>query len=184
MRVRKKGAVEYVLSLFLITMVVLLLMFNMKSRYIAITKNNVEDGIVASLLASAIIDTDEYGTTKNVVISDYDNCYSLFMESLKGNLKLDSNMNPRDKTLITSKVNIDKFSIYNVVDNKVYKISKTGNGFFGQPLYVGDVGDVVTENNIRIDTTTIYAKISFRISGYDGIGVETSKEECVDITKN
>lgn len=181
---KKKGSVEFFISLMMIFFTVLLITVGLKMRYINMTKNYIEDGLVASNLASAVIDLSEYGLTGNLVINDFEHAFDLFGKAIKDNLKLDHNYVPTNSMLINSKVDIIEYSIYNVSGSNVYLTKKSQNGTVQTQTFLNGRDQIQTPNGVKITDTMIYSKIGFEIRGYADSTQYVLKENSVDIAEN
>lgn len=123
--------IQYILAVILILMIMLLITFVFSNRKISVQKEEVEDGITCSALASAIIDMNEYGTYKyirsnngrgtgtlagsnNVWGSAEDNLLNIFRKNLAVNLNLDpETLVANEDSIIDGEVKIVNFWIYN-----------------------------------------------------------------------
>lgn len=179
---KKKGNINYFLSFAVLLLVVLIVNYNLKIKLIKTTKGFIEDGLVASNLASALIDLEEYGTTNKIINKDFNKSYDEIKSSLKYNLKLNNDFQPLNDNLINSKIKIDKYSIYNVIGNDVHLTSADSLGNITTLIFPNGLGKTKTPDGVLIKSTTMYCKISFKIRGYLNTEHEVSKENSVDIT--
>ena len=85
---KDKGTVEYSMCIMLLTVSVLLILFCFRIRSARVEKAYIEDGLATANLAAAVIDTDIYGETEELVISDTDEAFGRFQRALKNNLNL------------------------------------------------------------------------------------------------
>ena len=134
MNLKKKdegSIIQYILAVILILTIMLLIAFVFSNRRISIQKEEIEDGITCSALASAVIDMNEYGTYKyirsnngrgtgtlaganNVWGSAEDNLLNIFKKNLAVNLKLDpETLVANEDSIIDGEVKIINFWIYN-----------------------------------------------------------------------
>lgn len=181
---KKKGSIEFGVSMAVISIMSLFLLFIMKITSINIARDYVENGLVASNLASAVIDIDEYGTTNKILIKDFNKAYSTYFESLKDNLSLGEGNIPTKGYLSKEKVEVIQYTVYNVEGDTIYETTRRSNGSISKKQYNGQVGKMKTPDGAVITTTTIYSKIGFYISGYKNENVYATKENSVDISKN
>ncbi len=179
---KEKGFAPATIILFYmaISFVVILIVYNSKFDKAKYTGNYVDDGLIASTLAAATIDLEEYGTSEHIVCN-MEQSYLNFCETLKINLNLDSNFISKSD-LIDGQVIVTRFTIYNVIDNNIEEISKDRYGYENKVIHENLVGKISTPNNIVINETTVYAEIGFRLKD-DLMGKEqVIMSHSVDIT--
>lgn len=181
---KKKGEIEFFISSIILAVVVLIMMMGMRLNIIKSTQEYVEDGLVASNLAAATIDLNEFGSSNNIINNNFEQSFNDYKEALKINLNLDNNFVPKTRTLINSNVSIEEFTIYNVIGNDVQMIRRSSNGNIDRITYSNKVGSIKTPNGVTINSTTIYSKIGFQIKGYLKDTHYVYKENSVDIVKN
>lgn len=179
---KKKGSIEMFISSMIFIMIALVVVMMMRLKVIKLTKSYIEDGLVASNLASATIDLNEYGTTNKIVNNDFQKSFNDYCVALKDNLNLDNNFTPKKKTLINSEVDIVNFTIYNVVDSDIEMIRRESNGSITRQSYPNKVGIMKAPNGATINTTMVYSKIGFELKGYMNDTHYVYKESSVDIT--
>ena len=181
---KKRGSTEAFICSMAFIMVALVIIMMLRLKIVKVTKNMVEDGLVASNLASATIDLNEYGSTNNIVISSFEKNFNDYCISLKDNLNLNNDFTPKNNTLINSKVDIHEFTIYNVKGNDIEMIKRQADGSITRQSYINQVGIMQTPDGSTITTTTIYSKIGFEVKGYLDNTLYIYKEKSVDITDN
>lgn len=178
---KKEGKIEIFISCIALIMVVLIVIMSVKLKEIKLTKNYIDDGLVSSLLASATIDLKEYGSSNNIINNDPEQSYYLFKETLKSNLNLNNDFSAKNSNLITDKVNIESFVIYNVKASNDIEIIEVKDGKIVNRTK--ENSGVTTPEGIKIENTTFYAKISFYVSGYlNNEKYKSVKEKSVDVT--
>lgn len=180
---KEKGKIEFFISSIALSITSLLVLMGLRIEVIKTTKSFIDDGLVASTLASATIDLKEFGTTNNIINSDFSKSYNDFTKTLKTNLNLDNSFIPKDDTLINSKVDVVDFIIYNVVGNDIYVLKKDEVGYSEQ-FYPNQKGIMKTPNDVLITSTTFYSKIGFSLRGYLEDTHYVYKDYCVDVTSN
>lgn len=179
---KKEGKIEVFISCIALIMVVLIVIMSVKLKEIKLTKNYIDDGLVSSLLASATIDLKEYGSSNNIINNDPEQSYYLFKDTLKSNLNLNNDFSAKNSNLITDKVNIEKFVIYNVKTSNDIEIIEVENGKIVNKTKENS-GVLTTPEGVKIEKTTFYAKISFYVSGYlNNEKYKIVKEKSVDVT--
>lgn len=179
---KKEGSVENFIAMAILTMVALLVLFAIKSKEINIVSNYTSDALVTSNLAAATVDLKEYGTSNKIINNDFEKSFNEFSRSIKENLKLDNGFVPISKNMISSKVTIDTFSIYNVVGNDIQLTKRQANGNVTKQVFTNGLGNTKTPDGVIINTTTIYSKIGFELKGYLKNKHYAYKENSVDIT--
>ena len=179
---KRKGSLEIFIASVILTIVPLIIVTNLKLREIKVTNNLIEDGLVASNLAAATIDLKEYGTTKNIINMDHAKSFNDFEDALKVNLKLDDNFEPKNKRLISSRVSIEKFTIYNVMGNNIQVVNRNIDGSFETTMINNGFGSYKTPDGVLIKTTTIYSRISFKVKGLLGLEYDVFKQKSVDVS--
>jgi len=147
MNKKDEGFCQYVLAIIVVLVLVLLILYSFSMRKIALQKQEIEDGITASALASAIIDKNEYGTymyirsnngrgtgtltdSKNEWGSAENNLLNIFKKNLATNLNLDpTTLVANEGSIIDGEVKVVRFWVYNKelvevrdADNKPVKI--------------------------------------------------------------
>ena len=119
---------DIVTGMFWVLVVVIVILFGFKTTQFMVISAYVEDALAASNLASAVIDVKEYGKSHRIMIEDSLEAYGLFREALCQNLQLDDFLYPTEDSLLTSKLQISEYRIYNVCeeDVEVYIIGEDG----------------------------------------------------------
>lgn len=179
---KKEGKVNIFLSVMIVLTASIVIIFRITMNRIDYTRDWVEDSLVSANLAGATIDLKEYGTTNNIVNNDIDKSFNDYLYSLKQNLNLDDNMNPKKSDFIKSKVTVKDFIIYSVIGNDIIQVRKDSKGNTHSIKYIGQVGKMKTPDGYVIYNTTVYSKIGFTISGMLGNNFNVEKEGSVDIT--
>ncbi|MBU9735474.1 hypothetical protein [Diplocloster agilis] len=171
---------EYVISLSVVGIVLLLILFLYQSRMIKITRNYVQDGLTASNLAAAIIDLAEFGASHEILISDEVRAYEEFRTALRENLRLDEQERALENSLLKGQIRIEDFIIYNVENHLVYQLGKKDGAWLTKNC-LGSQGDVRTPDGTVIESTTIYSRICFPIQGWIGQVREVTVQKSVDV---
>lgn len=147
-----------------------------------ITAAGVEDALAASNLASAVIDLEEYGKSHDVFIEDAGKAFHIFRESLICNLRLDEDLNTTNKDFMLGKVSIKEYRVYNVRNGYVEIWILNGLGEIISYSFE-QVGNVVTPDNVYVESTTIYSKIGYQVEGLAGQTLVGEKEKSIDIVR-
>ena len=179
---KDKGAVEYSMSLMLIAVSVLMMLFCFRIRSARVEKMYVEDALVSANLAAAVIDTDVYGETEELIISDSLGSYNAFKRALKTNLNLDENFMPNNTFLMENAVKVLEFHIYNVNESSITHIVFDEHG--SKTTEVLGLYEVHTPDGTEVESTTIYSKIEFDVKGFMTQRNRLTLEKSVDIVKN
>lgn len=183
MRMKKdKGAIEYSMSIMLLAISVLLILFCFRIRSARVEKIYLEDAQATANLAAAVIDTDIYGETEELIISDTLEAYERFKRSLKINLNLDDNFMPNDTFLMENPVEILEFHIYNVDENLITHVIYDEHG--SKSTEVLGLSDVTTPDGTVVESTTVYSKIEFDVKGFLTQRNRLTLENSVDVVKN
>lgn len=177
---KRDGKVELVTGLFFMVFLVIISAIQVQLGLFHITGLYMEDALAASNLASAIADIREYGMNHVVRIEHPDEAYRVYKEALRVNLQLDENWESSRKDLITGRVEVLQYIIYNVRGNDitVYCYGAEANSIYEEK---GGLGSVRTPDGTLVESTTVYSRIGFPVEGILGIKVYAEKEKSVDI---
>lgn len=198
---------EQVICTFCIIVVILLLIFSLRIRFIEISKNTSDDSLVASLLAGAIVDIERYGTDHVLVVRDFDESFEAYKNTLSVNLGIHNDYTVDEgSSLYSSTVTLHRYIVYNVDENYVdtngavkckvevidynnpTEYSGGTGGSISRQTYVFDDKDSITikaPDGMGITATTLYGEIGYDMQGYfntDKVYVHISK--AVDIVEN
>ncbi len=179
---KDKGAIEYSLSVMLILIFVLIMLFCFRIRCVRVEKIQIEDALAVSNLAAAVIDTDRYGETEELIITDFDGAYERYRQSLKTNLNLDENFIPHGQYLMKNPVKISEFHVYNVFSDRVEHIVMDEHG--SRSMETLSIHGVTTPNGKQVESTTIYSKIEFDVLGFLDQSFRMKLDHSVDIVRN
>ena len=179
---KDKGAIEYSMSLMLVVVSVLMMLFCFRIRSARVEKMYVEDALVSANLAAAVIDTDVYGETEKLIITDELRSYERFQSALKTNLNLDDDYMPRNTFLMENAVKVLEFHIYNVDEYTVTHIIFDEYG--SKRTEVMGLSNVTTPDGTEVESTTIYSKVEFDVKGFLTQRNRMTLEKSVDVVKN
>ena len=183
MKMKKdKGAIEYSMSIILLMISVLLILFCFRIRSARVEKAYLEDGLASANLAAAVVDTDIYGETEKLIISDTNGAYECFKKSLKTNLNLDDGFMPENTFLMENPVEILEFRVYNVDEDMVTCVVYDEHG--SRSTESSGLSHTVTPDGTEVESTTIYSKIEFDVKGFLSQRNRLTLENSVDIVKN
>ncbi len=179
---KRDGKLEIYVSFFVIVVLAIILVSQLQMATFRATKTYVEDAMAASNLASAVIDIQEYGISHEIIISDTDQAYAYYLNALKSNLKLNNNWESTNKSIISGKVVVEEYRIYNVMENDVEMYIYYQNGSMSFVEYPNGLGIVRAPDGKLIENTSVYSRITFPIDAMWKIHVMARKENLVDIT--
>lgn len=183
MKIRKdKGAIEYSMSIILLMISVLLILFCFRIRSARVEKRYLEDALSSANLAAAVIDTDIYGETEKLIISDTLGAYECFKRTLKTNLDLDDDFMPDDTFLMENPVEILEFHVYNVDEDMVTHVIYDEYG--SKSTETLSLSGLTTPDGTEVESTTIYSKIEFDVKGFLDQRNRLTLENSVDVVKN
>ena len=180
--IRKKdsGQAEWVTGLFWMLFLVILLGAKLQIASWHTTGMYMEDALAASNLASALIDIREYGRTHKVWIPSAEQAYSIYLEALRDNLQLDGQWECENKALISGKVEVVDYVIYNVERDTVIAERVGANGTVTES-FRGVKGVLTAPDGSVIEHTGVYSEIAFPVQGLWGIVVRAHKGKLVDV---
>lgn len=176
---RCSGSIEWAAGLFFLLFLAILLCAEMQLELYQTTSLYLEDALAASNLASAVIDLEEYGISHKVRITDAREAYKRYTDAVRTNLQLNENWECVNTALISGKVKVADYIIYNVEKDKILITSVTENGQVR--MGVGMPGRVQAPNGVPVEKTGIYSEITYPVKGIFGISVEAHKGKLVDI---
>lgn len=183
MKRKRSGQVDIIAAMFLIIFLIVMVTYFLQLSVLRTTKAAVEDALAASNLASAVIDIQEYGISHGLVIKDPEAAFSLYQEALKINLKLDENWESGNKAIISGRVEVVSYIIYNVrgADVEIFRFDSEGS--CGSELIEGGFGIVTAPTGAVVESTSVYSRIRFPVRGALELEVTADKEKLVDIMK-
>lgn len=175
----ESGQVSWVLGLFLILFLAILLYMQLQLALYKASARYLEDALALSNLASAVIDIREYGSTHKVHITDQEWAYAEYCSAVCENLGLNENYEAVGHKLISGKVEIRNYIIYNVTGTKVQVWERNGDGQIME--WEGTLGEVRTPRGQTIENTGVYSEITYPVEGFLGITVTAEKSKLVDV---
>ncbi|MDR0949432.1 MAG: hypothetical protein LBM69_07970 [Lachnospiraceae bacterium] len=180
---RSEGQVTTVTGLFFLLLLVIVMATQIRLAAFRGAGIFAEDALAASVLASALIDIEEYGKTHMLRIASPQNSYTLFMELLPKNLNLNHNWESKNQQIVKGKIEVWEYIVYNV-DGKRVMVSEFGKSEKETYEDARGVGSVQTPNGIQIESTSIYSRIGFWVTGLFETEFYAFKEVCVDVVTN
>lgn len=179
---KREGQVGIFVSMYMFLFLLVLITYQIQIYQYDAVKIRTEDALAASNLASAVVDLEEYGITHNIIIEDPDTAYALYQEALKINMDLNSEWKSNYTSVITGPVQVVDYIIYNVHGSDIEIYSYGDNAY--TTVVKDGLGSVASPNNHLIESTSVYSKITFPVSGIFNIETTAVKEKLVDIVKN
>ena len=179
---KDEGFIQYALCIMLISICALIMLYTLRMRIVQEQKMYIEDALVSANLAAAVIDTDVYGETEKLIITDELRAYERFQNALKTNLNLDDDYTPRNTFLMENAVKVLEFHIYNVDEYTVTHIVFDEYG--SKRTEVMGLSGAATPDGTDVESTTIYSKIEFDVKGFLTQRNRMTLEKSVDIVKN
>lgn len=171
-----------VVAMFFFLMVLLVAVFQFKSFTYMVSGAYVEDALAAADLASALIDVEEYGRTHNILITDTQRAFRIYRDALYYNLALDEEGYSGKTELLTGKVQLEEYIVYNVLGQEIQIISYDGQGNCLR-RESAPPGTIRTPDGVPVEHTTVYSRIGFQVMGLQGNIIEAKKEKSVDIVR-
>lgn len=176
------GQVDVVTAMFFFLLVLLVAVFQFKSFTYMVSGAYVEDALAAADLASALIDVEEYGRTHNILIADTQRAFRIYRDALYYNLALDEAGYSARTELLTGRVRIEEYTVYNVLDREIQITcyDEQGNCVYRESAAPGTVR---TPDGAPVEHTTVYSRVAFQVTGLQGGIIEAVKEKSVDIVR-
>ncbi len=178
---KENGQISYAYGLFMLLFLAIYLFAALKTEHFRVASVYLEDALTASNLASAIVDIEEFGISNTIRISDVDGAYEIYLDAVKGNLNLNDEWIAAEDGIVSGKVGVKRYVIYNVDGEKVQQINFDENGLKTEST--GLLGTIIAPNNIKIESTSVYSEISFMVEIFPGKYVEAHKGSLVDVVE-
>lgn len=191
MKKKKGNLIIQVSTIFLFYILFIVCMFAFTKYKISAESEIVGDALVLSNLAALTIknldiDLLSQDPSKDIVIlKDSNEALKTFQRHLKYNLGLDENYAPKNSiSSIKGKVDIKRFTIYNVQGNDVavYELNPT---ILNSSVknYPNGKGNIYTPKGTKVEASTIHSQIGFTLETIfkDSMYVEFSED--TDILK-
>ncbi len=174
-----EGQVQWCVGFFWVLFLGIVLCVQLQVRSYRSASLYLEDALAASNLASAVIDLQEYGKTHTIWIADPQEAYELYCDAVRGNLQLTEQWEGINRSLISGRVVVENYTVYNVKSGKVTVYSVDSDG--QMKVREGLLGEIQAPNGAVIESTSVYSEISFPIEGIFGISVMAHKGKLVDV---
>lgn len=176
---KRQGSVEWAPGLFLLLFLAIFLCAELQIFVYQASGSYLEDALAASNLASAVIDIEEYGSSHALRIDEPLEAYRRYQQAVKENLHLNAQWECDNPGLISGRVQIEKYIIYNVKEENVDIIVISEDGHVSTKRC--RLGNVRAPNGISVENTGVYSEISFPLKGFFGLKVQAHKGKLVDI---
>lgn len=177
---KSTGQVDICVGMFLCMLVLVVVLFQVKLQQYRAAGTFVEDSLAASNLASAVIDVEEYGRTHNIRVESPESAFYRYKEALIYNLKLDANLQSTNSDTLWGKVDILSYQVFNVIGDVVYIYRFEESGRLADCVIQDLAGAYLPDGN-KVETTSVYSKIGFTVTGLGGETIYATKEKSVDI---
>ncbi|MCM1534466.1 MAG: hypothetical protein NC126_00915 [Clostridium sp.] len=178
-KINDRGQAQWAAGLFMVLFLAVLLCGELQIESYRASALYLEDALAASNLASAVIDVEEYGISGLLQIKDPIQSYELYQEALKENLGLDEEWECANKGLISGKVKVERYIVYNVQGSRVFVHTLSADGEWEESTET--LGELRAPDGVLIESTGIYSEISFPVEGFPGVTVQAHKGKLVDI---
>lgn len=170
------------MAMFFFLLVLLVAVFQFKSFTYMVSGAYVEDAMAAADLASALIDVEEYGRTHHILITDTQRAFRIYRDTLYYNLALDEAGYSSRTELLTGRVQLREYIIYNVLDQEIQISCYDGQGNCLRRESAA-LGTIHTPDGVLVEHTTVYSRVGFQVMGLQGSIIEAEKEKSVDIVR-
>lgn len=189
---KKKALSMSLLCMFFLLLIAMYGVFSFRLRMTEYTSEYVQNGLDLAVIAGANIDLREYGSSGNLTIESYSDSLDNFKSSLKTNLNLEENNNPKYATAVKSDIKVVKYTVYNVNNGIVHIVDVNPETGAISDLGTKAVGEVRASDcdqeavghgyDMVVTKSTIYARVKFDVAVFMGSDVEVSKISCIDMT--
>ena len=169
---KEKGKVEVVVTLYLIALLFISVSAVICLFSVQVWKENMQDNIVTSALAAAVVDMEEMGKTGNVRLKeDGPQIAASFKNYMKINADLNEVMEPRNEnSIITGPVVLNEMITCERID------SSEGVSYEVYHFPAGTRETVTTPpviNGETVEKTSIYVKVTIPIKTFFGIELDS-----------
>lgn len=178
---REEAQIGWVTGLFLVLFMAVFLYAALQLERYRAASLYLEDALVASNLASAIVDVEEYGVSNKLLIRDFESAFQRYKWAVRDNLNLNENWEAATGSVIQGQVRIVTYTVYNVSGQDVFVDSVDESGLRSRRQ--GVLGELTAPNGITIESTSVYSEIAFYVEGFPGVKVEARKGNLVDIVR-
>lgn len=171
---KKKGGIEYLSALALLSFTGLLLLFCISIKEVKVDQSKIKDSVDLSALAAAIVDVDRLKDQDKIVISDAANARAVFENTLMSNMGYEEQ---------SDDITIHEFKVYNKVETAITEYTVDSGNRVVARNYSQD-GTKKTPNGKLIEGATIYVDVGMYVNSYIGEPVYKHIISSVDVVKN
>ncbi|MCR4897219.1 MAG: hypothetical protein K5891_10630 [Lachnospiraceae bacterium] len=175
------GAVQWAYGIFGILFLTMVICFELQIESYRASSDLMEDALAAGNLASAVIDLREYGKTGILQIRDPLDSYRIYREALAVNLGLNGAGEGGNAALISGRVQVESYIVYNVSEGMVTEIRVAGDD---TGTRTGRLGEVTTPEGQMVSSTGVYSRISYPVKGWLGTEVTARKGNLAEVVRN
>ena len=154
---KENGQMHVVLSFFLIQILLIMLIYVLQIFRYTYISYFIENSLVASTLASALIDLEEYGKSNDIIIKDYQQAFQIFSDTLYTNMRFEEQDTIKN-------LYIKHYIIYNVKDGSVMYYCFDDGGYCND-IGMAILGTIKTPDHELVEHTTIYSCITYEVDG-------------------
>lgn len=199
LRQKGNGSVDIILllSLLIVTLSAITIM-GLTERMAKYAKYNVEDAVIVSAMSANVIDLYKAATDEIVVLSCSDGpdddyytmynedvyeatreacrmAYERFTYVLASSLQLERNPFV-DESAYVKQIQINEFSIYNVIDNDIYRASDVNGNISAAELFQDKRGSMTVNGGDSVNYSGIFVDITAQIEILGNIYTKNVKE--------
>jgi len=180
---KSPAEIEIISGMFFLLMLAVFVSVLLQLDILRISAAFAEDALVASNLASAVIDIEEYGKTHVVQIAMPEEAYQTYREALRYNLQLNEQWESGNRNLLAGPVEIEEYTVYNVEreDVRIYSFGPEGSS--EQVVYDG-LGVIKAPDGTVVEATSVYSRICYPVKGILGLEMIAVKQKTVDIVSD
>lgn len=170
------------MGMFFCMIVLVAVLFQIKLLQYQAAGTFVEDSLAASNLASAVIDVKEYGRTHNILVESPESSFYRYKKALIYNLELDGNLYSTNGEVMSGKVDILSYQVFNVIGEKVWRYRFEESGRLLDVTELDLSGAYLPDGN-KVETTSVYSKVGFYVPVPGGSSIYGTKEKSVDVKR-
>ena len=161
-----------IFGLFSLMFVLVLMVSVLKIASYKAASDRLEDSLAG--LAASLIDIRQYGTDHSIIISDMEDAFAKYRETLEINLGL-TNGASSGSSYIEGPVSIDVFRIYNVSGTGGTETAVSDEGV--RQISEGVLGEMKAPNGQIVEKTGIYSERSFLLKSSLGKNIRAHKSK-------
>ncbi len=176
---KENGKISLFVGMYFVLFLTIILYASLQIERFRAASLYLEDALAASNLGAALVNLREYGKTHKILVPEAETCYEMYQYMLSQNLNLYGYNEPLPESFIEGRVTIASFIIYNVDGQVVteYFYPKMGTSGVRQT----SLSEAYAPNGVKIENTSIYSEVKFKVKCFPGLLVEAHKGKLVDI---